>query len=86
MVSMTTNQANQTNMTSIEQSLTDYLNGYTRNNPAGREHVINYPDWSHMAKLELDRRASSLLSVLPEAELAAIAAGEVNLPDLVKKL
>lgn len=86
MVPMTTNQAIQPNMTNIEQSLTDYLNGYTRNNPAGREYVINYPDWSRMAKLELDRRASSLLSVLPEAELAAIAAGEVSLPDLVKKL
>ena len=73
-------------MTQIEQRLTDYLGGYTRNNPAARAHVINYSDWQRMAMLELDRRASSLLSVLPEEELEAIAKGQVSLPELAKGL
>lgn len=72
--------------TAIEQSLADYLGGYTRNSPANREHVINYPDWQRMARLELDRRASRLLSVLPEEELQAIAEGRVSLPDLARRL
>lgn len=72
--------------TLIEQNLTDYLSGYTRKNPAARAHVIAYPDWQRMARVELDRRASSLLSVLPEEELRAIADGQVNLPELARKL
>lgn len=72
--------------TAIEQSLTDYLGGYTRNNPANLAHVINYPDWQRMAALELDRRASRLLSMLPEEELQAIAEGRVSLPDLARNL
>ncbi|HFZ1921798.1 MULTISPECIES: hypothetical protein [Pseudomonadota] len=73
-------------MTSIEQSLADYLGGYTRNNPANRAHIVNYQDWQRMARLELDRRAASLLSVLPDEELRAIAEGQVSLPELVKNL
>lgn len=73
-------------MTTIEKSLSDYLGGYTRSTPAARDHLINYPDWQRMAKIELDRRASSLLSLLPEAELTAIATGQVNLQELVKSL
>lgn len=73
-------------MTQIEQNLMDYLSGYTRNNPAARAHVIGYQDWQRMARLELDRRASSLLSVLPEEELNAIAEGGVSLPEIAKGL
>lgn len=73
-------------MTPIEQSLADFLSGYTRTHPASRAHIINYPDWQRMARLELDHRASSLLSVLPEAELRAIAEGKVGLPDLIRSL
>ncbi|MDG9928558.1 MULTISPECIES: hypothetical protein [unclassified Pseudomonas] len=72
--------------TTIEQSLADYLTGYTRNNPAGRDHLISYSNWQTMAQLELDRRASSLLSVLPDAELQAIAEGAVNLADIARGL
>ncbi len=39
-----------------------------------------------MAALELDRRASRLLSMLPEEELQAIAKGRVSLPDLARNL
>ncbi|MFY2610858.1 DUF6900 domain-containing protein [Achromobacter xylosoxidans] len=70
----------------IERSLTDYLSGYTRNNPAARAHVIAYADWPRMARVELDRRASGLLSVLPDEELRAIADGQVSLPALARKL
>ena len=73
-------------MTPIEQSLTEYLGGYTRNNPASRAHVIGYPDWQRMAKLELDRRAASLLLVLPDEELRAVAEDQVSLPDLARSL
>lgn len=72
--------------TAIEQSLADYLGGYTRNNPEGLAHLVSYPNWQLMARLELDRRASALLSTLPEAELRAIAEGQVSLADLAQGL
>jgi hypothetical protein len=72
--------------TPIEQSLTDYLTGYTRNNPAARAHIINYPDWQRTARLELDRRAARLLEGLPDEEVRAIAEGEISLPELVRSL
>lgn len=72
--------------TAIEQSLTEYLGGYTRRSPANRAHVIAYPDWQRMARLELDRRAAWLLEGLPDEELQAIAQGEVSLADLARRL
>ncbi|MBG7114745.1 hypothetical protein GHU20_13675 [Pseudomonas aeruginosa] len=70
----------------IEQRLADYLSGYVRNSPANLAHVIDYQDWQRMARLELDRRASKLLAVLPEEELQAIAEGRVSLSDLARSL
>jgi hypothetical protein len=72
--------------TPIEQGLTAYLGGYTRNNPTVRAHIIDYPDWQRMARLELDRRAARLLEGLPDEEVRAVAEGQVSLPDLVKGL
>jgi len=73
-------------MNAIEQGLTAYLSGYTRNNPVARAHVETYPEWSRMARLELDRRAARLLESFSEDELQAIASGEVSLPSLVASL
>ncbi|MDR2188755.1 MAG: cytochrome P450 [Azonexus sp.] len=73
-------------MNTTEQTLLDYLGGYIRTHPAVREHIINHPDWQRLAQQELDRRAARFLDILPEAELQAIATGQVNLPNLVKTL
>ncbi len=73
-------------MSSTAENIADYLSGYTRNNPAGRELVETYPEWARLAQMELDRRAAKLLEVFGPEELQAIASGKVSLPDIVINL
>ena len=70
----------------IEQNLTNYLAGFVKNSPDNIELVLQYQDWQRMARLELDRRATRLLELFSDADLRAIAEGDVSLPDLVRKL
>jgi hypothetical protein len=70
----------------IEQSLTNYLNGYFRDDPTHRKEVLEFPDWPQMARLELDRRSARLLEVMPDDVLNAIARGEVDLAELAGKI
>jgi hypothetical protein len=72
--------------TPVEQSLTDYLAGYVRHDPALREEVRNTPDWQDLARRELARRRARLLEILPDDELQAIARGEVDLAELVNRI
>jgi len=72
--------------TPIEQSLTDYLGGtFIRNRPDNLALLREYPDWPRMAQLLLDQRATTVLNGLPDAELRAIAQGEVNINDLASR-
>lgn len=70
--------------TEIEKSLNDYLGGYARHGSLDR--LISYPSWQQMAQAELDRRAASFLTVLPDEELQAIASGQVSLSELAKSI
>jgi hypothetical protein len=72
--------------TPVEQSLTDYLAGYFRHDPALREEVRNTPDWQDLARRELARRRARLLEILPDDELQAIARGEVDPAELVNRI
>jgi hypothetical protein len=72
--------------TQIEQSLSDYLKGYLRNDPSRRKELLDFSDWPRMACLELDRRGVQLLETLPDNVLHAIARGEVDLAGLVGKI
>jgi len=72
-------------MTTIEQSLTDYLGGaFIHNRPDNLALLREYPDWQGMAQLLLDQRATQVLNGLPDAELRAIAQGEVDINNLAK--
>jgi len=69
--------------THIEQNLTDYLGGaFIRNRPDNLALLREYPDWQRMAQLLLDQRATQVLNGLPDAELRAIAQGNVNINDM----
>jgi len=66
--------------TSIEQALTDYLGStFIRNRPDNLALLRDYPHWQRMAQLLLDQRATQVLNGLPDAELRAIAQGEVDI-------
>jgi len=70
---------------SIEQTLTDYLGGsFIRNHPDNLALLRNYPHWQRMAQLLLDQRATQVLNGLPDAELRAIAQGEVDINTLAR--
>ncbi|SFF14587.1 hypothetical protein [Paracidovorax wautersii] len=73
-------------MSYTNDKIADYLTGYTRNNPAGKELIETYPDWARLAQNELDRRAAKLLEVFGAEELQAIASGQASLPDIVINL
>lgn len=62
--------------------LRHYLSGYLQGQPHRRRFVQDYPAWATAAQAELDRRAMQFLSILPETELQAIAAGRVDLAEL----
>jgi len=71
--------------TQIEQNLTDYLGGaFIRNHPDNLALLRDYPNWQRMAQLRLDQRATKVLDGLPDAELRAIAQGEVNINELAR--
>jgi len=71
--------------TQIEQNLTDYLGGaFIRNHPDNLALLRDYPNWPRMAQLRLDQRATKVLDGLPDAELRAIAQGEVNINELAR--
>jgi len=71
--------------THIEQRLTDYLGGtFIHNHPDNLALLREYPDWPRMAQLLLDQRATQVLNGLPDAELRAIAQGEVNINNLAR--
>jgi len=71
--------------TPLQQSLTDYLSGtFIHNRPDHLALLREYPDWPRMAQLLLDQRATHVLNGLPDAELRAIAQGEVNINELAR--
>jgi len=71
--------------THIEQSMTDCLGGtFIRDRPDHLALLREYPDWPRMAQLLLDQRATQALNGLPDAELRAIAQGEVNINELAR--
>jgi len=72
--------------THIEQSLTDYLGGaFIHNRPDHLALLREYPNWQRMAQLLLDQRATKVLDGLPDAELRAIAQGEVDINILASR-
>jgi hypothetical protein len=70
----------------VESSITNILAGYLRGDPARREQMQNFPDWSRMAGQELERRNTRFLETLSDEALNAIAQGEINLAKLAGKI
>jgi hypothetical protein len=49
------------------------------NGPTHQKEVLDFPDWSQMARLELERRSERFLEVMPDKVLRAAARGEADL-------
>jgi hypothetical protein len=70
----------------------NYLTGYLGHDPACREQVQNFPEWSRLARQELERRGArfrrhaQFLEALPDEALHAIVQGEVDLAELAEKI
>ncbi|RMX19026.1 hypothetical protein EBQ34_01340 [Vandammella animalimorsus] len=68
----------------LKQSLLQYLRGYLRRTHSAQP-IEQRADWQALAQAELDRRAAAVLSALPDAELALVATGQVDLQQLARQ-
>ena len=61
--------------------MSDYLSGYARGNPAAAADLLSIPvlDWEFAAKALLAQRRISLLNMLPDHLLQAIADRELHM-------
>ena len=69
-----------------QECITDYVTGFVRNNPEGLAHLATYPDWQAAAAAELKSRATCFIANLTDAELAAVANGDVSINETAKAL
>ncbi|MGS1117435.1 hypothetical protein [Castellaniella sp. UC4442_H9] len=68
------------------EHILDYLRGYAAADPEGFARLAEMEILPHLARQELERRAARFLAVLPDAELAALATGQVILKTLIQRL
>jgi hypothetical protein len=73
-------------MTESQQSVTDYMTGFGRNNQKALQHLATYPDWKRVAYDEMQRRASSFVRNLTDDDLIAISKGEVDIGQIAKEI
>jgi hypothetical protein len=72
--------------TEAQQSVTDYMTGFGRNNEKALQHLATYPDWKRVAYDEMPRRASSFVRNLTDDDLIAISKGEVDIGQIAKEI
>ena len=60
-------------------TMTDYLRGMARRNPAAVQEVAGYTGWQQLAQRLLAERQEEFLRSLPEKDLRAIAIGTIDL-------
>ena len=60
-------------------TMTDYLRGMARRNPAAVQHVADYAGWQALAQRILAERQEAFLRSLPDEDLHAIAGGALDL-------
>lgn len=68
------------------EGLRAYLTGYGRHNRDALTLIAGYRHWPEAARREIDRRVTSILSSLPDVEVAAIASGQVSLRKLARQV
>lgn len=71
-------------LTEIKEGLFNYLKGFTREDPS-IANTIASDSWKEIAKRELERRRYKLVEGLEERELHAIANGEVDLNEIIRR-
>ena len=68
------------------EGLKAYLTGMGRTSPASLAFVAGYDRWPALALQEIERRATALLTQLPNDELVAIGMREVDLCKLAQQV
>lgn len=66
------------NATELE-GIQHHLTGLGRTNPLRLADVASYDGWARLARIELERRKAAVLNGFTDAELAAIAGGQIYL-------
>jgi hypothetical protein len=60
------------------ESLLEVLKGYGRRDTAALDQLAQIPVWQRVAQAELERRATSIVQVLDDETLRAIASGKID--------
>lgn len=68
------------------EHIMDYLRGYAGADPEGLARLAEMTILPELAQQELQRRAARFLASLPDAELTALATGQVDLRVLIRRL
>lgn len=68
------------------QQVEDFLRGYLQADAEQSQRMIERTNWRDLAQIELERRVSRFLGVLPDELLLAVACGEVDVENLVVRL
>ncbi|MPS34309.1 MAG: hypothetical protein E2593_03215 [Stenotrophomonas sp.] len=74
------------NNTDNYDGLKAYLAGLGRSDPDALDFTAEYENWPTLAVQEIKRRASAVLTGLPDSEVIAIALREVDLRKLAEQV
>ena len=66
------------------EEIRDVLRGFGRRNQAALNALIEIADWPQAASAELRRRSTRFIGVFDEEALRAIAAGEIDFPEVCR--
>lgn len=78
------NQAATKALDTTVEEIRDMLRGYGRQSQAALNALIEIADWPQAASAELRRRSTRVIGVFDEEALRAIAAGEIDFPEVCR--
>ncbi|WP_434038796.1 hypothetical protein ACIRUF_00070 (plasmid) [Pseudomonas aeruginosa] len=61
------------------ETVTEVLRGYGRANESALASLLGVSDWQRIARQELERRATSIVQMLDDESLEAIASGTLDM-------
>lgn len=73
-------------ITPTTETAKEVLRGYGRANEAALASLMDVQDWQRIARQELERRATSIVQVLDDETLEAIAVGSLDMRAMCRQV
>lgn len=68
----------------LAEQIKDYLRGMKRVRADHLPRLADFDNWQELARREVERRATHIIQMLDDAQLAAIVAGKINVPAAIR--